>query len=63
MRRIGLYVLGLAFTTLVTTVATAPFTVYHFNRFPLYSIVANALAVPDKSSPETAIPRTLPQRS
>ncbi|HVA13591.1 MAG TPA: ComEC/Rec2 family competence protein [Stellaceae bacterium] len=46
MRRVGLYVLGLAFTTLVTTVATAPFTVYHFNRFPLYSIVANVIAVP-----------------
>ena len=46
LRRFGLYVLGLAFTTLVTTVATAPFTVYHFNRFPLYSVVANAIAVP-----------------
>ena len=46
LRRFGLYVLGLAFTTLVTTLATAPFTVYHFNRFPLYSIVANAIAVP-----------------
>ncbi|HLI20688.1 MAG TPA: ComEC/Rec2 family competence protein [Stellaceae bacterium] len=46
VRRAGLYILGLAFTTLVTTLATAPFTVYHFNRFPLYSIVANALAVP-----------------
>lgn len=46
LRRAGLYVLGLAFTTLVTTLATAPFTVYHFNRFPLYSIVANAVAVP-----------------
>jgi competence protein ComEC len=45
-RRFGLYILGLAFTTLVTTVATAPFTIYHFNRFPLYSVVANALAVP-----------------
>ncbi|HEY3916365.1 MAG TPA: ComEC/Rec2 family competence protein [Stellaceae bacterium] len=46
VRRFGLFVLGLAFTTMVTTVATAPFTVYHFNRFPLYSIVANAIAVP-----------------
>src|SRR6202034_3353002 len=45
-RRGGLYVLRLAFTALVTTVATAPFTVYHFNRFPLYSIIANAIAVP-----------------
>lgn len=46
LRRLGLYVLGLVFTTLVTTLATAPFTVFHFNRFPLYSIVANAIAVP-----------------
>jgi competence protein ComEC len=46
LRRFGLYVLGLAFTTMVTTVATAPFTIYHFNRFPLYSVVANAVAVP-----------------
>jgi competence protein ComEC len=44
--RAGLYLVAIAFTTLVTTVATAPFTVYHFNRFPLYSIIANALAVP-----------------
>ena len=46
MRRIGLYVLGLASTTMVTTIATAPFTIYHFNRFPIYSVVANAIAVP-----------------
>ncbi len=46
LRRAGLYVLGLAFTTMVTTLATAPFTIYHFNRFPLYSVLANALAVP-----------------
>jgi competence protein ComEC len=45
-RRAGLYILGLAFTTLVTTAATAPFTIYHFNRFPIYSVIANALAVP-----------------
>jgi competence protein ComEC len=37
---------GIALTTIVTTVATMPFTIYHFNRFPLYSIAANALAVP-----------------
>ncbi len=46
LRRAGLYVLGLAFTTIITTLATAPFTIYHFNRFPLYSVVANAVAVP-----------------
>ncbi|MGO8919704.1 MAG: ComEC/Rec2 family competence protein [Stellaceae bacterium] len=46
LQRCGLYLLGIVFTTLVTTVATMPFTIYHFNRFPLYSVVANALAVP-----------------
>lgn len=45
-KRLGLYALGIAFTTVVTTVATAPFTVYHFNRFPLYSVAANVVAVP-----------------
>jgi competence protein ComEC len=45
-RRAWLYLLGTAFTTIVTTVATMPFTIYHFNRFPLYSVAANALAVP-----------------
>jgi competence protein ComEC len=46
LKRLGLYALGIAFTTVVTTVATAPFTVYHFNRFPLYSVAANVVAVP-----------------
>jgi competence protein ComEC len=45
-RRVLLYLLGITFTTVVTTLATMPFTIYHFNRFPLYSVVANALAVP-----------------
>jgi competence protein ComEC len=38
--------LGSAFTSIVTTVATMSFTIYYFTRFPLYSVVANALAVP-----------------
>lgn len=46
LRRAGFYLLGIAATTVVTTVATMPFTIYHFNRFPIYSVVANALAVP-----------------
>jgi competence protein ComEC len=45
-RRILLYLLGIALTTVVTTVATMPFTIYHFNRFPLYSVLANIVAVP-----------------
>jgi competence protein ComEC len=46
LRRVGLYLFGIAVTTIVTTLATMPFTIYHFNRFPLYSVVANAIAVP-----------------
>ncbi len=46
LRRAGLYLFGIAVTTIVTTLATMPFTIYHFNRFPLYSVVANAIAVP-----------------
>jgi competence protein ComEC len=46
LRRFALYLLGISFTTIVTTLATAPFTIYHFNRFPLYSVAANVAAVP-----------------
>ncbi len=46
VRRWGLHVLAGVFTTLVTTIATTPFTVFHFNRFPIYSVVANVVAVP-----------------
>ena len=30
----------------LATLATAPFTIFHFNRLPLYSLVANLLAIP-----------------
>jgi competence protein ComEC len=46
LRRCALYLVGIAFTTVITTLATMPFTIYHFNRFPIYSVAANALAVP-----------------
>ncbi len=45
-RRAGLYLCGIALTTVITTLATMPFTIYHFNRFPIYSIAANIVAVP-----------------
>ena len=38
--------LGIALTTLVATVGTIPFTIYHFGRFALYSVLANVIAVP-----------------
>ena len=41
-----LHLVGVALTTLVATLATAGFSIYHFNRFALFSIIANLAAVP-----------------
>ena len=46
LRTVGLYVGGVALTTLVAWLATAPFAIYHFNRFALYGLAANLIAVP-----------------
>ncbi|MFZ5791992.1 MAG: ComEC/Rec2 family competence protein [Pseudomonadota bacterium] len=46
VRRTALYVGGLAATSLVAGLATAPYAVYHFNRFTEYGVLANMLAVP-----------------
>lgn len=39
-------ILGSAFTSLAATVATAPYTLYHFQQFPIYSVIGNVLAMP-----------------
>lgn len=44
--RFGFYFAGLALTTVIATLATTPFSVYHFNRFALHGLAANAVAVP-----------------
>jgi competence protein ComEC len=41
-----LYVLGVAVTSVIAGGATAPFTIYHFNRFAEYGLLANLAAVP-----------------
>lgn len=46
IRRAGLYLAGVALTTLVAGMATAPFAVQHFNRFAEYGLAANLVAVP-----------------
>ena len=46
VRRWGLHLLAIVFTTVVSTVATTPFTVFHFNRYAVYSVAANIVAVP-----------------
>jgi len=45
-RRWGLHLLAIVVTTVVTTIATTPFTVFHFNRYAVYSVAANIVAVP-----------------
>jgi len=41
-----IYVATLALTSLVAGTATAPFAAFHFNRFAVYGIVGNLLAMP-----------------
>jgi len=41
-----LHLMGIALTTIVATLGTAAFAIYHFNRFALFSVPANLLAVP-----------------
>ena len=45
-RRVLLYIGGVALTTVIAGTATAPFAIYHFNRFAVFGLVANLLAVP-----------------
>jgi competence protein ComEC len=40
------YFVGVVVTTLVATLGTAPFSIYHFHHLALYSPLANFLAVP-----------------
>ncbi len=44
--RIALYFGGLAMTSLVAGLATAPFSLFYFNHFAFYGLLANMLAVP-----------------
>ncbi len=46
VRRMGVYLAGVALTTLIASAATTPFAVYHFNRFADYGLAANLIAVP-----------------
>ncbi|MGH6918310.1 MAG: ComEC/Rec2 family competence protein, partial [Geminicoccaceae bacterium] len=45
-RRAGLYLAGLVFTSLIATLATGPYSIYHFNRIASYGVIANMVAVP-----------------
>lgn len=45
-RRVGLYLGGVASTTVIAGMATGPFAIYHFNRLAAYGLAANLGAVP-----------------
>ncbi len=45
-RRLLLYGAGIALTTLIAGSVTAPFAIYHFNRFAVYGVIANLIAIP-----------------
>jgi competence protein ComEC len=42
----AIYVWGIVITTVLANIATAPYVVYHFNRLPIFGVVANMLAIP-----------------
>ncbi len=46
INRTMLYMSGVLLTTFVAGAATAPFAIFHFNRFADFSLVANLLGVP-----------------
>ena len=46
IRAIALYCAAVLVTDLIATSATGPFTAFHFQRVPSYSLLANLLAVP-----------------
>ncbi len=45
-RRTGMYFAGVILTTLVAGSAVAPFSLFHFQQYPMYDIPANILAGP-----------------
>ena len=45
-RRGALYITGVLLTTLIASLATAPFAAFHFNRIAVYGLAANLVAVP-----------------
>lgn len=46
LRRAGLYFLGVCLTTMIATLATAPFALFHFHQLASYGLLGNVLAMP-----------------
>ncbi len=44
--KIKKYVLGIILSSVVATMATMPFAIYHFGHFAIYGVVANLIAIP-----------------
>ncbi len=44
--KVGLYAGAVVLTTVIGSAATGIYAAYHFNRFPLYGLAANLIAVP-----------------
>ncbi len=47
--RAGLYFVGVCMTTVVATLATAPFAAFHFQQIAVYGLLANLIGVPAMS--------------
>ena len=46
LRKVALYFMGVCLTSLIASTATAPFALYHFQRFALFGLAGNFAAVP-----------------
>jgi competence protein ComEC len=44
--RLAIYLASILLTTLVASLATTPFAIFHFNQFASYSVAANLAAIP-----------------
>lgn len=45
-RAVAVYLLALFLSSLIATIATAPYAAYHFHRFTPYGLISNMIAVP-----------------
>ena len=45
-KRLALYVLGVSLTTIIASLATAPYVLYHFQQLSILSLFSNVLAMP-----------------
>ncbi|MFP4312977.1 MAG: ComEC/Rec2 family competence protein [Alphaproteobacteria bacterium] len=46
IQRAGFYFISIAMTSVIAGLATAPFSLYHFQHFATYNVLANMIAIP-----------------